>query len=29
MFRPTLGTIIFGTKCDKDKLILSVERGGQ
>ncbi len=27
--RPTLGPRISGTKCDKDKPILSAERGGQ
>ncbi len=27
--RPTLGQIISGTKCDRDKPIFSVERGVQ
>ncbi len=27
--KPTLGHIISGTKCDRDKLIVFVERGGQ
>ncbi len=27
--RPTLGQIISGTKCDRDKQIFVAERGGQ
>ncbi len=27
--RPTLGPNISGTKCERDKLIFSAERGGQ
>ncbi len=27
--KPTLGQIFSGTKCDRDKQIFSVERGGQ
>ncbi len=27
--RPTLGQIISGAKCDRDKPIFSAERGGQ
>ncbi len=27
--RPTLGSSISGTKCDRDKPIVSAERGGQ
>ncbi len=27
--RPTLGPSISGSKCDRDKPILSAERGGQ
>ncbi len=29
IFAETLGQIISGTKCDKDKLIFSAERGSQ